>query len=117
MSAVLKKEGLTLIPDVEVLTDFLARLKGLLGRSSLPAGQAVCLLPCNGIHTFGMRFALDVIFLNNNMGVARIVRNARPNRIILGVRDGWCVLEAQAGWLPDSAISLGDVVTLEEDDG
>jgi uncharacterized protein len=117
MSAALKKGGVTVVSSVEVLTSFPARAKGLLGRNSLPAGQAVCLLPCNGIHTFFMRFALDVIFLDLDMRVARIARDVRPNRLVTGVRNGWCVLELQSGWLPEAALGVGDVLELAEDGG
>lgn len=51
-------------PEAMMAHNPLARLRGLLGRPPLTAGQALWLRPCNAVHTIGMRYALDVLFLD-----------------------------------------------------
>jgi len=75
---------------------FRARAKGLLGASFLDDAQALWLAPCRAVHTFGMRFAIDVVFLDGRGKVLRIVPNLLPYRL------AWClraasVLELAAG--------------------
>ena len=80
------------------------RTRGLLQRDGLPAGELMLIPRCNMIHTFGMRFPIDVIFLDGHGIVKRIVRNLLPGRMAWG---GWAAkqtLEAQSGWLPDVSI-------------
>lgn len=82
----------------------LERTRGLLGRDELPPGKLMLLPRCNLIHTFGMRFLLDIIFIDRNNCIRKIVRNVKPGRIVWG---GWAsrqTLEAQSGWLPNIAL-------------
>ncbi|NLV92569.1 MAG: DUF192 domain-containing protein [Firmicutes bacterium] len=60
---------------------FLTRLVGLLGTSHLNPGEGLLLTGCNGIHSLGMKFAFDVVFLAADGTVLRSVRNIRPNRL------------------------------------
>jgi uncharacterized membrane protein (UPF0127 family) len=57
------------------------RLKGLLGKVSLRLDDGVWLVPSRGIHTIGMLFAIDVIYLNAANRVIHLVENLRPFRI------------------------------------
>lgn len=75
-----------------------ARLRGLLGRATLPTGEALLIRPCGAIHTIGMRFALDVRFFDRRGALVREVLGVRPGRWC--VWGGWCaacVLECAAG--------------------
>lgn len=75
-----------------------ARMRGLLGRTGLPAGEALLLRPCNAIHTLGMRFAIDVRFYDRRGRLVREVLGVRPGR--WWVSGGWraaCALESAAG--------------------
>jgi len=77
------------------------RLRGLLGRPPPPKGCALLIERCGSVHTVGMRYALDLIFLDKNRCVTRVVRNVPPNRLF--IFGGWraaSVLEAASGWLP-----------------
>jgi len=71
----------------EVARSFRARLKGLIGRQSLPPGRGLLILKCNAIHTFFMRFPIDATFYDREDRVVRIVRNIRPWRLF--VWGGW----------------------------
>ena len=64
----------------EVARSFWARLKGLIGRQSLPPGRGLLILKCNAIHTFFMRFPIDATFYDREDRVVKTVRNIRPWR-------------------------------------
>lgn len=57
---------------VALAQSFVQRLRGLLGRSPLCAGQALWLAQCNSIHTAGMRYPIDVVFLNRAGHVTKV---------------------------------------------
>ncbi len=76
------------------------RARGLLGRDGLEPGVCMVLRPCRLVHTFGMRFALDLLFLDARGRIVKVARGVRPGRLGWG---GWrarTTLEAQTGWLP-----------------
>ncbi len=112
-TCVLAKNGLVLIQTVEMALGLGARLKGLLGRSSSGAGYAMYLAPCNSIHTFFMRFDLDLIFLSSDMRIVKIVREVVPNRVVLGGSGARAVLELESGWFPWSELQVGDEVSVK----
>ena len=76
------------------------RMRGLLGRDGLPRGVAMSFAPCSLLHTIGMRFALDIVFLDRCGRVVRAFAGVRPGRLFVwgGLRAHRAV-EAQAGWL------------------
>lgn len=76
-----------------------ARMRGLLGRDSLPRGELFLLAPCGAIHTFGMRFVIDVLFLDGDWRVIGVRKALRPGRLALGGLRARRTLEAAAGWL------------------
>jgi uncharacterized membrane protein (UPF0127 family) len=73
-----------------------ARLRGLAGLAGLPPGVALLLPDCRSVHTFGMRFALDLVWLGSDGGVVRVDRGVRPRRLRTCLRAG-AVLEVAAG--------------------
>ena len=81
------------------------RARGLLGREGLDEGVCLLLRPCRLVHTVGMRFALDLVFLDAQGRVVKCLRNVRPGRIAWGGFRARATLEAQAGWLP--ALPIG----------
>ncbi len=71
----------------EVARTLWARIRGLIGRRGLPAGEGLLILRCNAIHTFFMRFPIDATFYDREGRVVRIVRGIRPWRPF--VWGGW----------------------------
>lgn len=57
------------------------RMRGLLGTPNLPEGHAMLIERCRAIHTVGMRFALDVFFIDREGYVVRIARDVPPGRL------------------------------------
>ena len=88
------------------------RLRGLLGRKTLPPGEGVLLRPSNSVHTFFMRFPIDVVFLDGDLGVMAVAPAVRPWR----VRARWgarAVLELAAGEAARAGLDSGDRLAIE----
>lgn len=102
-----------IVPHIEVADSPYARMKGLLGRDGLGKGRALLLSPCGSIHTFFMRFPLDLVILDRGSVVTRTVFDVGPGRVVRGGAGAWSVLEMEAGWFPRDAVCPGDVVSLD----
>ena len=90
----------------------ITRLVGLLGRSNLEAGEGIWIRPSSGIHTFGMRFAIDVVGLDRDMRVIKLWSRVKPRRVTsvsIRIRS---VLELAAGEIAARSIQLGDVLNV-----
>ena len=88
-----------LVLEVELAETSIERMRGLLGRKMLAAGRAMWFRRCRSVHTFFMRFSLDLIFLDENMRVTCVNRGVPPWRAVIGPAGSSSVLEMQAGWL------------------
>ena len=97
-----------------VARDPLTRMRGLLGRRGLAQGEGM--LPAGSIHTFFMRFPIDVVFLDREQRVVRVVPNLRPWRTA-GVRKARAVLELAAGEAARVGMAPGSALRLEVNDG
>jgi uncharacterized membrane protein (UPF0127 family) len=101
-----------LATEADVADTSAKRRKGLLGRDSLPPGEGLWIAPCEGVHTFRMRFAIDVLFLDRNRKVLKI-RAAMPRgRIALCLR-AHSVLELPAGAAEAAGTRAGDQLEFE----
>jgi uncharacterized membrane protein (UPF0127 family) len=89
------------------------RRKGLLGRSSLEQGEALWIAPSRGVHTCGMRFAIDVVALDAEGTVVDCVEAMRPWRLRLPRRGTTGVLELPAGTLAATGTRVGHRVHFE----
>lgn len=66
---------------IHIADHFFARLRGLLFRRPLTAGEGLVLIPCSSIHTFGMRYAIDAVFLDADCRIIRMVRALPPGKV------------------------------------
>ena len=83
------------------------RSKGLLGRASMDEGEGLWIVPCPMIHTFFMKFPIDVLFLDSGLRVVRVIEGLRPWRLSPWVWSAHSVLELPGGSLLD-AVAAGD---------
>src|SRR5271165_2935333 len=88
--------GNVLCEHVEVADRLLPRMRGAMGRASLPPGQGILLQPAPSIHTALVRSELDAVFLDTNLRVTMIVERLKPWRAVTA-RKGVSVLELAAG--------------------
>ena len=89
------------------------RLRGLIGRNALADGEGLWIDPCTGIHTFGMRFAIDLLVLDAEGRVLRMVTHLKPWRVTMPVTGGRSVVELAAGALEATSLKPGDLVRWE----
>jgi uncharacterized membrane protein (UPF0127 family) len=98
---------------VDVAATRATRAVGLLSRSGLEPGEALWIVPSRGVHTWGMRFTIDVLALDEAGTVIDCVSNLKPWRVRLPRRGTAGVLELPAGTLAASGTLLGHQVSLE----
>lgn len=70
-----------LLHDVMQTTNPWERVRGLLGRNQLKDGEGLLITDCPSIHTFGMRYPIDIIFLNRDWQIRKLVSSLKPCRI------------------------------------
>ena len=109
-----RRRGAVVCERCVVADSPLARLKGLLGRKSLPAGEGILLRPTSAVHTSFMRFPIDVVFLSRELEVVETVDDVRPWRLAAR-RGAHAVLELPAGERARRAIAPGDRLALDRE--
>ncbi|MEZ5352049.1 MAG: DUF192 domain-containing protein [Bryobacteraceae bacterium] len=83
------------------------RRTGLLRHQSLPEGEALWIVPCEGVHTFGMNFAIDVVYLSKKKVVLKLRPNMVRRRMSFCLR-AHSVLELPAGMIAKTQTAVGD---------
>lgn len=107
-----KKEDLIVVEKLVIADRFFQRLVGLLRHKSLEPGAGLLIRPCQQIHTFGMRFDIDAVFLSN-LQVIYIIRNMKPGQISKLIGEADSVLELEAGAAATLHIQLRDSLKIE----
>jgi len=96
------------------------RLRGLLGLSSsdFRNGSGLWIVPCHGVHTLGMGFPIDVVYLDRTMTVIHIQRDLQPWRFAPIRTEATSVLELPCRIAAETKTALGDKIeiTIEKDD-
>jgi uncharacterized membrane protein (UPF0127 family) len=109
-----RRFALRIVPDGHLLAaratlagDSTSRRRGLLGRDGLAADEALVIAPTQGIHTFGMRFPIDVVFVDREGHVVRVAAAVPPARVRLAWR-AFAAIELTAGTCLAAALRRGD---------
>jgi uncharacterized protein len=89
------------------------RLRGLLGRKELPADEGLLLSPSWSVHTWFMRFPIDVVYLDSDLTVLGIRESVKPWRMT-GWRGARSVLELPAGTCERRKLTQGERLTITE---
>ncbi|MFZ5752692.1 MAG: DUF192 domain-containing protein [Bacillota bacterium] len=105
--------GEVLADQVKVAEDFLSRLIGLMGRRTMADGAALVLRPCRYVHTFFMRFNIDLVFLDRRGVVVHLVRDMAPFKISPVVRRSILVVELPGGTVR-IRLRPGDILKMAE---
>nr|WP_283104546.1 DUF192 domain-containing protein [Shewanella olleyana] len=85
-------------------------MRGLLGSKPLTMQQGLLIIPCNSVHTFGMSYSIDVVYLNKKNQVVKIIEALKPTRIS-GCLTASKVLEIAAGSAEKNKIRKGDILS------
>jgi uncharacterized membrane protein (UPF0127 family) len=97
---------------IEIADTAARRNRGLLGRTGLEPGEGLWIVPCEAVHTFAMKFPLDLIYLDRNRRVVKIRGNVGPGRISGALR-AHSVIELPTGAIAASQTQRGDILEFE----
>ncbi len=109
---VANEEDRCLVPEVMRTTHAFERMRGLLGRPALEPQQALLLAPCSSIHTFGMPYALDVVYLDRDWTIRKLVDNIPPWRLS-ACFGAAMVVEMQRGRIHELGLRTGQQLRWE----
>ena len=105
------RTGAVVAGRVELAVDSESRRRGLLGRDAFEEGSALIIAPCSAVHTFSMRFAIDVVFVARDGRVKKTYAAVPASRMAFSA-GAFAVIELPAGALANAPTAPGDVVAL-----
>ena len=105
------RNGAVLADRLGSAFDSKSRRTGLLGRSDFEDGEALVIAPSNSIHTFFMRFSIDVVFARRDGSVVSVRHAVKPWRLAASPR-AYLVIELPAGTLARTQTRGGDRLTI-----
>ncbi len=105
------RTGAVVASRVELAVDSESRRRGLLGRDAFEEGSALVIAPCSAVHTFFMRFAIDVVFVARDGRVKKTYAAVPAGRMAFSA-GAFAVIELPAGTLARSESARGDVLEL-----
>lgn len=106
-------KNIVIATQVKVAKNFFTRTIGLLSRKSLSKEEGLVIKPCSSIHTFFMKFAIDVLFINKKGQIIALYENVKPWKILPLHFTSSYVIELPAGTILDKNIDKGDVVRVD----
>jgi uncharacterized membrane protein (UPF0127 family) len=106
-----ERTGVLVAAVIETAFESATRRRGLLGRDDLPPGRALVLAPCNAIHTWRMRFPIDVLFVTRDGIVTKIVERLGAWRMAASF-SAFATIELRAGALDRRQLTVGDRLAL-----
>lgn len=109
-----QRNGNVVASNIREANTFFTRLKGLLGRRSLKEDHGLWIIPCKSIHTVGMRFSIDVVFVDKKSRVKKLVSGLKPNRMCRSMKGVHSVIELPEGTIDKADIKRGDRLLIEE---
>lgn len=98
--------------DVKVAQNFFTRSFGLLLRKSLSENEGLIIKPCCSIHTFFMKFSIDVLFVNSKNQIIALYENVKPYRILPIHLSSRYVIEFPSGSISSKNIENGNLITI-----
>ncbi len=114
MKIVNETRGTVVVERAEVARSFWMRFWGLMGRRELPPGGGMLIQPNGSIHTFWMRFPIDVIFTDRQGIVVGLREAMPPNRPFAGAQRANATLELPTGTIQASRTERGDRLRFDE---
>jgi uncharacterized membrane protein (UPF0127 family) len=106
--AVNSSRGTVVGETIRVADSPLTGIVGLLGERDLTPGDGLLIIPCQGVHTLGMLFPIDIVVLDGDWNVIELRRDLRPFRITPVFWKAAAVLELRCGAVDASQTSVGD---------
>ena len=104
-----KKRSLAL--EAQIADNFFLRLKGLMFRKTIVPEAALIFYHTSSIHTFFMRFPLDVVFVNKKMRVIKLYKALKPGRVVFCF-SAYLSVELPPGKISQKSLEIGDILEL-----
>jgi uncharacterized membrane protein (UPF0127 family) len=101
-----------MVDNLEIVEDHRSRTRGLIGHPPLELGQGLMISPCRWIHTFGMSFPIDVIYVDHGWRVVAVSENLPPRRVDRPVLRARRAVEMAAGAIRHGGLRVGDHLEL-----
>jgi uncharacterized membrane protein (UPF0127 family) len=108
------RTGRVIAATVAGAFDSATRNKGLLGRDSMTPGSAIVIAPTSAIHTWFMRFDIDVAFVDRDGRIMKTRHNLRPWRVF-GAFRAFAAIELPAGTLASAGVEPGDTLKVDSE--
>ena len=102
--------------EIEILVadSFLTRFAGLMFQQKLPAATGLFLAPCNSVHMCFMRFAIDVVYLDKEYKILKVVKNLKPWIGLSMCSNAWATIELAAGEAEHCGCEVGKRLVTEK---
>jgi uncharacterized membrane protein (UPF0127 family) len=108
-----RDRGTVVAEAAEVADSSAKRRTGLLKHDRLEPGSGLWISPCEGVHSFGMRFAIDLMYLDRKKKVRKVRREMVPRRLSACLT-AYSVLELPVGTVDSSRTEPGDQLEFEK---
>lgn len=102
-----------IVDDVKMAKTFFTRSVGLLSKASISDDEGLIIKPCCSVHTFFMKFNIDVLFINKQNKIIALYKNVPKNKILPIHLNSNYVIELSAGSINSKNIQKGDMVNCE----
>lgn len=102
------------IENITKADNFFSRFKGLMFKKAMDKNCGLLIAPCGQVHTFNMRFDIDVVFLSKEFEVLHIESSMKPRKVSKIIANSYYVLELCSGIANEKQIKKGDVLSLKE---
>lgn len=113
MRIINQRDGCVVADKAELAGSLIARLVGLIGRRDFPKGSAMIIPGCRQVHTFLMRFPIDVLFIDERDKVVYIAANIKSCRITRFCISASRIIELPAGTITACGIMVGDILSIK----
>jgi len=114
LTITIPQKSVTIGSNIGLADTSMTRLFGLLGKNGLEPGAGILIRPSSGVHTLGMRFAIDVVALDRNLCVVKLWPQLRPWRLTSVSLKTQSVLELAPGQIQQCGIEAGDHLAITE---
>ena len=107
------RDGQEIAQDIRMADTFIKRLKGLLFEKALDEEQGLLITPCNQVHTLGMKFPIDLVYLTNEGEVIHTQSAVAPGAVGPCIRRCGRVLELKEGTVRKKRIAMGQRIAFD----
>ena len=114
MNIVNKSKQTILATKFKVARNFMERFRGLIGSPPLQEGEGFLIPSCQGIHTFGMSYPIDAIYLNRLGEILAVMKGLVPNSIGVIRFRAYSVLELPTGTIEFTRTEIGDLISIPD---